>query len=244
MEKKAISKYAPVRLYKYGGTYKLQMLKGETAKTEFKAPRVDRRKESAAVGKEYSNLQRAKSTITELGLCNDWEHFVTMTLSPEWGDRQNLNVWHKSLSQSLRDYSKKYGQKITYLLVPEKHKDGSWHMHGFISGIPPDRLTRNENGYLDWPDYAKKYGFISFKKIRNHTRASRYITKYVTKDTTRSVTDYGGHLFYASQGLTRKSIEKSGYLRDEVTAWDFENDYVCLKWYEEKDLDQAIELIR
>lgn len=243
MGKSVANKYAPVRLYKYGNSYKLQMLKGETAKTEFTAPRVDRRRERATDGKQDSNLQRAKSTITELGLCNDWDYFVTLTLSSEW-DRLNLKVWQKSLTQSLRDYSKKYGQKITYLLVPEKHKDGAWHMHGFISGIPPDRLIRNENGYLDWPDYAKKYGFISFKKIRNHTRASRYISKYVTKDTTRSVTDYGGHLFYASQGLTRKSVEKSGYLRHEVTAWDWENDYVCLKWYEDKDLEQALELIR
>ena len=243
MEKKASSKYAPVKLYKYGREYKLQYLKGETAKTEFTAPRVDRRRERATDGKQDSNLQRAKSTIKELGLCNDWDYFVTLTLGHEW-DRQNLKAWHKSLSHWLRNYKRKTGQKITYLLIPERHKDGAWHMHGFIYGIPPDRLTRNKNGYLDWPDYAKKYGFISLDPIRNLTRASSYNVKYVTKDSTRNVTDYGAHLFYASRGLTRKSVEKSGYLRHDITAWDYENDYVCIKWYSESDVEQAIELIR
>lgn len=243
MEKKSSSKYAPVRLYKYGRKYKLQYLKGETAKTEFNAHRVERRKECEAVGKQDSNLQRARSTIMELGLCNPWDYFATFTLSREW-DRQNIKKWHKSLTQWFRDYSKKTGQKITFLLIPERHLDGAWHIHGLIKGIPPDRLIINGHGFLDWPDYAAKYGWVNLGAIRNHTAVSRYITKYVTKDTTRNVSNYGGHMYYASRGLERKSVEKSGYLRQEVTAWDFENDYVCLKWYEDKDLEQALELIR
>lgn len=243
MERKTSSKYAPVKLYKYGRRYKLQYLKGETAKTEFKATRVVRGKESAAVGKEDSNLQRARGAIMELGLCNDWDYFSTLTQSNEW-DRQDIKSWTKSLTKWFRNYERKTGQKIAYLLIPERHKDGAWHIHGLIKGIPPDRLIINEHGYLDWPDYQKKFGWINLGRIRDHTRVARYITKYVTKDTTRNVSNYGGHLYYASRGLERKSVEKSGYLRQEVTAWDFENDYVCLKWYEEKDLEQAIELIR
>ena len=30
--------------------------------------------------------------------------------------------------------------KITFVLVPEQHKDGAWHEHGLISGLPGEDI--------------------------------------------------------------------------------------------------------
>ena len=87
-----------------------------------------------------NNISRARSTIYELALCNEWQFFCTLTLDKEKYDRYDLKKFHKDLTQHIRDMNKKYKTKINFLLIPEQHKDGAWHMHGFLSGLPDDLL--------------------------------------------------------------------------------------------------------
>lgn len=163
----------------------------------------------------HSSISRAKRVILELALCNEWDYFCTFTLSSKY-DRYDLKKWYGSFAQFIRDQRKKHGTEIRFLLVPETHKNGAWHIHGLIQGAPPlvsfaDRLARGENvpvhlaehGYKSWPDYERRFGFNSFGEIKNAVACSFYITKYVSKAIDEGSINSGAHRYYASTGLKR-----------------------------------------
>lgn len=225
---------------KYRDKYKLIVLSGYNPNRNNAV-----RKFGINTDKLENNLSRAKTKVFEYAYCNDWQYFVTMTLDKEKYDRYNLKAWYKSLSQWIRDYRKSTGHKISYLLIPEQHKDGAWHIHGLIDGIPDDKLSAFEKGtplygsqYLNWPDYAKKFGFCSVGKVGNHEAVSKYITKYITKDMARLNNELNAHLYYCSQGLHTSEV----VCQNMVLSWnldissDYENKWCAVKWcdtYEE-----------
>lgn len=118
--------------YKYKITY-LQSVcaSGWEDKREYNA------KGSVNDNKLSNNLSRAKSKINEYAQCNPWDYFVTFTLDKEKYDRYNLKQFQKDFSEFLHGYNKRCDddEKVKYILVPEQHKDGAWHMHGLIKGI-------------------------------------------------------------------------------------------------------------
>ena len=178
-----------------------------------------------------NNVTRARTRVFELAICNDFEYFITLTINKEKLDRYELKEYIKKLGQFIRDYRKKYEVDIQYLLIPEKHKNGAWHMHGLIKGIPREHLYINENGYLDWENYKKRFGWCSIDKIKNKEAISKYITKYVRKsfDTDRGITEKESKLYYCSRGLRRPQKKKegtlNGYQLDKI-PFKYENDYV------------------
>ena len=179
-----------------------------------------------------TSLSRTKSTIFELAYCNPWDLFITLTLNPAKYDRTDLKGYQKGLTQWIRDYNKKYNTAIKYLLIPELHDDHeSWHMHGFIMGLPEDHLSKNKNGYLDWKAYSKKFGFMSLDFVRNHEAVAKYVTKYVTKDTSKSVSEINAKKYYCSKGLNRKVLMKKGTLNTSV-PYDFTNEFVNMAWFD------------
>ncbi len=168
-----------------------------------------------------SSISRSKRVILEKALCNPWDWFCTFTISQDKYDRKNLEVWRDSFTQWIRDQRKK-GYDIRYLIVPEMHKDGSWHAHGLFAGLTEDdlikfrdmdkqgyrtpdgrRLPRKliNSGYYNWLAYMEKFGFCSFGHIENPVAAGFYITKYITKDNDRMVKQVGLHSYYSSKGL-------------------------------------------
>ena len=48
---------------------------------------------------------RSKSKIFELAYCNPWDWFFTGTINPNKQDRTDLELYHKQLTQWLRDYN-------------------------------------------------------------------------------------------------------------------------------------------
>lgn len=171
-----------------------------------------------------SSISRTKRTILELGLANEWDYFITLTLNEEKVDRFDLEAWHDKFKEWLKYRRKKYGLKIAYLLVPEQHGDGSWHAHGLIRGLMPldlvsfagmdkagyrskegRRLPRKlrESDYLNWREYSRSFGYCSLGQLQSHEAASFYITKYITKDVARCVSKCGKHMYWCSQGLNR-----------------------------------------
>jgi hypothetical protein len=161
--------------------------------------------------KLWNSIARARSKILELGLCNEWDYFITLTIDPKKYDRHNLAAYYKDLGEWLYNYRRKTGQKIDYVLIPELHEDGAWHMHGLIKGIPPGKLSLFKIGqhpkklvdarYLNWEDYARKFGFCSLGEVEDHAAVSHYITKYVTKSLATQSRRLGSKLYYRSQGL-------------------------------------------
>ena len=196
----------------------------------FKVPRVyggpdevDRSRKGAE-SKIAPAISRAKRVVLELALCNSWEWFGTFTLDKEKYDRFNLQKFYKDFSQWLRDQRKKTGCSVRYVLIPELHADGAWHLHGLLAGLPAlvsfDSLARQgwrvplrliDGGYSCWVDYHNKFGFCSLGAIRNPVACAFYVSKYVGKSFDDSGMSVGGHLYRASQGLARAVYHESVY---------------------------------
>lgn len=195
--------------------------------------------------KRDNNIARAKSRVFELALCNPWNIFLTFTLDPRKYDRDDLPRFRKDVSQFIRDCNKRHGLAIKYLLIPEEHKKGGWHMHGFLMGLPDahlrkftleeklpkyirDKLQAGQPVY-EWQAYREKFGFCDLEPVHDEFAASAYVTKYITKDLDRTVKESGAHLYYCSQGLKRSAVVFRGKANDGLT-YDYENEYNSVKW--------------
>lgn len=194
-----------------------------------------------------NNIARARTRIFEYAICNDFEYFITLTVNGDFLNRYDLKEYIKKLGQFIRDYRKKYNCNIQYLLIPEKHKDGAWHMHGLIKGIPCDHLYKNEHGYLDWPEYRCRFGFCSVDKIKSQIAVSKYITKYISKsiniDKSQGVTDKESKLYYCSRGLKKPLKIKEGTMyafEHEQIPFTYENDYVRTAFLNKEECEQIL----
>ena len=198
-----------------------------------------------------NSISRSKSKIYEYAICNDFEYFVTLTLDKEKMDRSNISEYIKKLGQYIRDIKKSTGQKIEYILIPEKHADGeNWHMHGLMKGLKdlreynaneniPKKMKdkikkyREENLYLyEWPGYSKRFGFNCVEPIRDKDACAKYITKYISKnlDNDKGVTEKNKKKYYCSRGLKKAKNIKKGVIQTKDIGYDFENEHCKIKW--------------
>lgn len=238
-------RYYDIRCYRLGNEYKIVYL------NRFLSDDIRVKKEfvNKQIGnKFYSSISRSKSTVLGLGLCNDWEFFTTFTLSKYKYDRFDLNTWSKDFTQYIRNQRKIHNFDIKYLLVPERHKDGAWHMHGLVSGIPWDYLEKFDiaihpldlcrKGYRYHQGINDKFGFNSFGKIKSKSAISRYILKYVSKGIDSADIERGTHLYYSSNGLNKPELVGSTCSTSKLTDVDFKNDYMSTAWLDKKDYDR------
>ena len=190
-----------------------------------------------------NNVARARSLIFEYAYCNAWDYFITLTINPQRYDRYDLPAYIKDLGKFFNNYNRN-GTKVSYILIPEQHKDGAWHMHGSIAGILPEHLTINRNGYLDFPKYSEKFGFCSLSPIKSHEAVSKYITKYVTKEL--AFLPYGQRLYYNSHGLNKsKKIWEMENVDPSCMEWDYvhPDGYCCTAMTDSLDFLDSITLI-
>lgn len=190
------------------------------------------------------SLVRSKTKIFEIAMCNDFDLFVTCTISPEKYDRYNLKGFYKDFSKFINNLNTNRGLSIKYLLIPETHKDGAWHIHGLLKGLPRnhirlfhleeklpkyirDKLKEGEEVY-NWQSYSLRFGFCDLEYIRNKEACCRYIVKYITKDLSRSVKESNAQVYYCSQKLNRPEIIASGEFEEIISIPDFQNVY-CMK---------------
>ncbi|MBP3630975.1 MAG: hypothetical protein J6J23_05755 [Clostridia bacterium] len=202
-------------------------------------------------GKLDESIIRSKNKIFELAFCNPWDYFFTGTLDPKKYDRTDLEKYHKDLTQWLRDQSKRIGKKIWFLVIPELHTDGkSWHLHGFIYGLPDTELKQFKIGdkmgkaladkvskgdiVFNWVKYQKKFGFCDLEPIKNAEAVSKYITKYINKNLATSVKELNAHLYYHSRGLQEAVTIKKGTMLADI-APTYTNDYCSVAWLDYSD---------
>ncbi|MCL2313321.1 MAG: hypothetical protein FWC41_12760 [Firmicutes bacterium] len=201
-------------------------------------------------GKINESIIRTKNKIFELAFCNPWEWFFTGTLNSEY-DRENLEEYHKTLTKWISNYNRLKNTEIKYLLIPELHKDGkSWHMHGFIMGLPVEHMkqfkigdkmgravaakVKNGEDVYNWLGYADKFGFCSLEPIRNHEAVSKYITKYINKELESSVTALNAHKYYRSRNLREAETIEKGVLSLEIKP-TYEGEYCSVAWLDYSD---------
>ena len=147
-------------------------------------------------------LKKVKTNIVDLAINYDkWEYFITLTF-----DNEKFENGKYSHEQAI-DYLKKWinnqkhqNRQMTYLLVPEFHKEsGKLHFHGLISNVPKWKFT--EARYPE--DYKKDklrgkliiknglqiynldnydLGFTTISEVQDQEKVSNYISKYATKE--------------------------------------------------------------
>lgn len=160
------------------------------------------------------SYSRSRSVVLQCALSNEWQFFVTITVDPKLlPSRYDLDIIWGRLYRVFREYRKK-SPNFKYLLVPERHKDGAWHFHGFFSGVRichvsnfvkgfhPRRLV--DGGFFNFPFIADSIGFVSMSPINSAVAASFYVCKYISKDFEDA--DFYTHLYYRSKGLRTASL--------------------------------------
>jgi len=246
-----------LKVYGYGDNKKIKVVRLNWLRTagiedddECRIPKC-----SVNDSKLDDNIRRAKNAIFEYAFCNPWDWFFTGTLDPQKYDRTNLDKFHKDLTKWFSNYGRIYNVSIKFLLVPEKHSDGiSWHIHGFLRGLPKEHLKQFVVGDVmgkglaekvkkgdvvyNWLPYAKKFGFCDLEPIRNAEAVSKYMTKYINKNLAASVKDLNAHLYYHSRGLNKAEEVKKGVMALPITP-TYENEYCSVAW-----LDYSQELLQ
>jgi len=91
--------------------------------------------------KARENLIRSRTNIFELAMCNEWEYFATFTIDKTKYDRYNLANYYKDFAKFINNMNTTKKCNIKYLLIPEMHQDGAWHLHGLFMGIPDRQLV-------------------------------------------------------------------------------------------------------
>lgn len=262
--------YDSLTLYKYGHKYKLVfnfVKRSKGVELEKKEPiPINFEDENGNIFTDVTNItslpfeveyerslnsvNRSKSRIYEYAICNDWDFFATFTISPKNFDRFELGSFYKKFSKFINNYNRKLDSNICYLLVPEKHKNGAWHMHGLVKGIPLDDikqfnfsdrlplylLNKIKNGEFigSWTPYAKKFGFNDFEYIKDNDRVCSYITKYISKDVINIPEFKNQPLYFCSKGLKKREYFSKIELIKDVN-YSYEDDFCKIQWFDSLD---------
>lgn len=127
------------------------------------------------------SMRRARAQLRRLALSNEFEYFVTLTLDSAKIDRYDGEAVTRALSRWCNDMVKRHG--LRYVLVPERHKDGAFHFHGFMAG----GLEAVDSG-IRWdgrPVYNLpqwRYGFTTAQRLYGeYSAAVSYCCKYIGK---------------------------------------------------------------
>lgn len=128
------------------------------------------------------SMRRARSKLRRLALSNEFSYFVTLTLDPEKIDRYDGAAVTKALGRWCDNMVRRHG--LRYILVPEQHKDGAFHFHGFMAG---EGLQTVDSGVqwdgrpvLNLPQWG--YGFTTAQRLYGeYSAAVGYCCKYIGK---------------------------------------------------------------
>jgi hypothetical protein len=174
------------------------------------------------------SLRRAKKRIFGYAMLNKFDYFVTWTLDAKLIDRYDRKEVAKKMQKFLNNAVQR--KDLRYIIVPEFHKDGAIHAHGFASGNlnmvnsgKLDRAGRTIYNVRDW-----KWGFTTAVRISgDYQKASYYITKYVNK---ASQMIFGNFYYAGGRGLIRQP---------ETLLFDAEFDDIEAKEYEIEEAKNA-----
>lgn len=159
------------------------------------------------------SIRRTRKNIKDILLCNEFEHFVTLTIAT---DRQNIQHSKAKVTNWVKNEKKRKG-KFQHLIVPEFHKDGqSLHFHGVFLGYKGlvqqsmrddgRPIVQKGRQVYQFPSYTS--GFSNVKLIDtlrdSSTKVAFYLQKYVAKDMPIL---FGQNRYWASHGLKRPNKE-------------------------------------
>jgi hypothetical protein len=139
--------------------------------------------DDAAQASLLRSARRARTAVRDLIACNDLPVFVTLTLDPAKINRYRYDVIVQRLNAWLSNRVERKG--LTYVVVPEYHKDGAIHFHGMLSDTLPmvnsGHKTKKRRVIYNLPDWT--LGFTTAVRVpeKERERTRNYICKYITK---------------------------------------------------------------
>ena len=175
----------------------------EAEQPKARAPRKLDRDDAKAEDRERS-MRRARAKVRKIALANNFKWFVTLTLSPEHIDRYDDGEVIKRMGQWCSNQVKRRG--LTYVLVPERHKDGAIHFHGFFN----DAMDAVASGHYDGAGHMIfnlpqwTLGFTAAIEIYgDYPAAVAYVCKYIGKQGDKP----GGRWYYSGGALATPAVE-------------------------------------
>ena len=164
------------------------------------------------------SMRRARVRVRDLGMCNDFKFFVTLTLDQSKIDRYDPKEIIRHLNHWLDNNVRRFG--LIYVLVPEHHKDGAIHFHGFFN----DALEAVDSGHKDRKGHTIYnlpgwgWGFSTGIKLYGEKAAAvAYVCKYISKEYSKEQEfdggrstprqKIGGRWYYSGGDLKRPEIE-------------------------------------
>ena len=145
------------------------------------------------------SMRRARAKLRRLALANDFQYFVTLTLDASKIDRYDGQAVVKALSRWADNMVRRCG--LRYILVPELHKDGAFHFHGFLSGdglkVVDSGVKWDNRPVFNLPQWG--FGFSTAQELYGDYHAAvGYCCKYIGKqDGQRPL----GRWYYSGGGL-------------------------------------------
>lgn len=162
------------------------------------------RKSSDPKGEDLErSMRRARRKLRRLALANDFRWFVTLTIDPEKCDSfdgaavvKKLNAWCSNMVQR---------KGLRYILVPERHKSGRIHFHGFFNDcldiVDSGHMDRQGHKVYNLPQWS--LGFTTAIELYDdYTKAVGYVCKYVGKQGEKPA----GRWYYSGGDLREPEI--------------------------------------
>lgn len=138
------------------------------------------------------SIRKARSRIRDICLCNDFDYFCTFTFSPELINRFSQADIIPELSKFFKNYFRR--NSGSYIFIPEKHENGAFHFHGFLStnnrdcsivqAIDPNTgfPLKDKQGRSCYNLSCWTWGFSNLIPLgADNSSYIRYLLKYVTK---------------------------------------------------------------
>lgn len=208
------------------------------------------RKEPPTKDNVLRAVRRAKAKMRDYCYSTPFKWFVTLTLDRAKIDRYDVPEIVRKMNQWCSDQVKRHG--LTYVLVPELHRDGAVHFHGFFNDVleavdsgtvipaaggrpivPQSPAHRDkllqDGGHIVYNLPAWKLGFTTAIALYgDYRKAVGYVLKYVGKALSADGTPrkIGGRWYYSGGELRRPDVsytdDYAGMLAQEGDAYVFE----------------------
>lgn len=211
--------------------------------TGFQELRKERLKELPKKEREikpprYDSLKRAKDSIFDYVLNNDFDYFFTGTINPDTLNSKEPKELLLPLQKWLQNMVQRYDMQ--YIMIAEYHKrSGRIHFHGLFKA---DKLRLLDSGTKLYKGYNKpvsneravklglengrtvynlatwKFGFSTCIELYgDRINTAFYITKYITKDCKKIF----GKFFWHNRALKKPVIQYSNMLFEEIDSIDY-----------------------
>lgn len=133
-----------------------------------------------------------------------WQFFITLTFSPDVIDRFDFSACMKKANKWIQNQKFRYANDLQYILVPEHHRDGAWHIHGVLANVGNmsfiDSSHKDKKGRTVYNLSGWKNGFSTSTKVTDICKVSSYMTEYITKDLCKVT--MGKHRYYRSNNIS------------------------------------------